>query len=147
MRNSWIVLAAAVTALGAQAAAAQDQAPPGCRWQDGGETLACEDGHGYWRRSGDGEIVGVYAVAKPKPKPVVAPRPQAAAAAPPAAEPAPPPPTPQPEVAAAPPGEPAAAQAAPPAAVVQPAPPPRRRSPGGAGCSPRCGTESSTCYG
>lgn len=38
----------------------QEAPPPGCRWQngDGAAILACKDAEGYWRRSGDGEIVG-----------------------------------------------------------------------------------------
>src|SRR5438132_1431775 len=48
-----IALAGLAATLVASATAAQDAAPPGCRWQGGG-TLACKDGHGHWRRSGDG---------------------------------------------------------------------------------------------
>lgn len=107
MRIFWIALVS-VAALGASAAA-QDTPPPGCRWQDGGATLACKDGKGYWRRSGDGEIVGRYAVAKPKPKP--APKPVAEAApAPPVYAPPPAPQTPQPSAVAA--TEPALAEQA-----------------------------------
>jgi hypothetical protein len=41
-------------------AARAEQAPPGCRWQSspGGQILACKDAEGYWRRSGDNEVVG-----------------------------------------------------------------------------------------
>ncbi|HEY3696605.1 hypothetical protein [Phenylobacterium sp.] len=100
--------------LAAAAAAAQDAAPPGCRWQGGG-TLACKDGRGHWRRSGDGEIVGSYPMGRPQPKPVAAP-------APPPAAPAPPPP-PDAPVQAAPPAP------SPPASVPQPAPPPPAAAP------------------
>lgn len=60
--------------LAATAAAAQDAPPPGCRWQgfQGEQILACKDGRGHWRRSGDDMIVGTYPMAKPKPKPVAA---------------------------------------------------------------------------
>jgi hypothetical protein len=65
-------------------AAAQDTPPPGCRWQNygGDQILACKDGKGHWRRSGDELIVGTYPLPKPKPKPVpVAAKPAAAPAA------------------------------------------------------------------
>jgi hypothetical protein len=75
-----IVLGLAFSAFAA-AAVAQDRPPPGCRWQDfqGEETLACKDGKGYWRRSGDDEIVGTYPLPKPKPKPAPTPVPRTAA--------------------------------------------------------------------
>ncbi|MDP3175608.1 MAG: hypothetical protein Q8M88_14340, partial [Phenylobacterium sp.] len=88
-------LAGAVVLAAPLAANAQDAAPPGCRWQpySGDTVLACKDGKGYWRRSGDDEIVGRYAVttpakpkSKPNPAPVVAanaaPAPKPAVAAP-----------------------------------------------------------------
>src|SRR4051812_19930624 len=63
-----LLMLAGASLAAATAVAAQDRPPPGCRWQ-GGDTLACKDGKGYWRRSGDGEIVGTYLTGKPKPKP------------------------------------------------------------------------------
>jgi hypothetical protein len=130
----WAVVLTVFAAAGG--ALAQDAPPPGCRWQ--GETLACKDGKGYWRRSGDGEIVGTYPLAKPKPKPkpVAAVGAGAAAtasipqtqAAPTSAELLPPPPppppppakmlepaAPQPEIAVAAQSAPATPAAAPPA--------------------------------
>ena len=73
-----------------------EPAPPGCRWQtgDGAEILACKDAQGYWRRSGDGEIVGydpprrktpAAAPASSRPAPVVAALPPSPAPATPAA--------------------------------------------------------------
>lgn len=78
--------------LWAGTAAAQDTPPPGCRWQNygGDQILACKDGKGHWRRSGDDLIVGTYPLPKPKPKPVpVAAKSAAAPAAAAAAAPAP----------------------------------------------------------
>ncbi|MFN3523596.1 MAG: hypothetical protein ACK4YQ_15220, partial [Phenylobacterium sp.] len=71
------LFAAMFTAAGASA----EPAPAGCRWQSapGGQILACKDAQGYWRRSGDNEIVGYD---PPRVKPPPAPRPQPAAAAP-----------------------------------------------------------------
>lgn len=80
---SRIRILAAATLVGlalAQPAPAQDRPPPGCRWQsgDGGQILACKDAKGYWRRSGDDEIVGYDPPrVKPKPKPAVMPAPAA----------------------------------------------------------------------
>lgn len=105
------VLAAALLAWG-PVAVAQDAPPPGCRWQ--GQTLACKDGKGHWRRAGDDEIVGTYPLGdlRPKPNPVAKAKP-------------PPPVVAAPVVTAPPPPELVAAeQAAAPAASVEPAPPP-----------------------
>ena len=60
---------------GAAMAQERDAPPPGCRWM--GDDLGCKDGRGYYRRAGDGEIIGTYPMARPKPKP--APRPKATA--------------------------------------------------------------------
>jgi hypothetical protein len=122
-----IMITAAVAALGAGAALAQDAPPPGCRWMGDGN-LACKDGKGHWRRSGDDLIVGTYPLSKPKPKPKPAPAAAAAPAAASAAAPAAPPtaPTtpatePAPPPVAAPP--PVQAEAPPPATAAEPAPP------------------------
>lgn len=63
----------------ASVASAQDAPPPGCRWH--GSVLACKDGKGNWRRAGDDEIVGTYAVSKPasRPTPAKAQRPKSVA--------------------------------------------------------------------
>jgi hypothetical protein len=88
MRAYLLVMAFAV-GLTATVASAQDTPPPGCRWM--GETLACKDGRGNWRRAGDDEIVGTYPMpkARPKPKAAPAPKPAVVSAAPPT-RPAPP---------------------------------------------------------
>jgi len=126
-RNVVMASALAAASLAAWAAVAQDAPPPGCRWQSA-ETLACKDGAGHWRRSGDGEIVGTYPMTKPKPKPKPAPAGAqvAAAAGPVVADmlpPPPPPPTPEQEAAAAMP--PPAALAAPRTSEPAPAPAPQ----------------------
>lgn len=133
--------------LAATAAVAQDAPPPGCRWQgfQGEQILACKDGRGHWRRSGDDMIVGTYPMAKPKPKPLasapkaaataVAPVAAGAAASTPAtgapvvaelAPPAPPPPPDEAAIAAADAADAAAAEAstteAPAAEPAKPAP-------------------------
>lgn len=117
-------LAATMTTLLASPAPAQDAPPPGCRWQngDGGVILACKDAKGYWRRSGDGEIVGYdppKVRPKPKPKPAAAPAPQPSSA--PQSVVAPPP-APEPSVQT--PEPPPQAEPAAPVAVQAPAPPP-----------------------
>jgi outer membrane biosynthesis protein TonB len=130
-----IGMAGLAAALAASVAAAQDAAPPGCRWQGG--VLACKDGHGHWRRSGDGEIVGTYPMGRPKPKPAAkaaqtgapaAPQRQAAAQPLPPAPTPPAPPPPAPPVAPPAPARTAATAPAPkpasPAKARPPAPPP-----------------------
>lgn len=118
---------------------AAEPAPPGCRWQSssGGQVLACKDAQGYWRRSGDNEIVGydpprARPAAKPAP-PADPPPPQT----PPPDSPAlmagpPPPPMDLPDVVRAPDGaaplagpdaQPAQAGPAPPEPPIEPRPP------------------------
>lgn len=83
------VLGLAALLLAGPAHAQQDSAPPGCRWMD--DMLACKDGHGNWRRSGDDEIVGQYATPRPKPAvrvtPTASDKPRAEAPAPPDSSP------------------------------------------------------------
>jgi hypothetical protein len=107
MRAIPIVIAAALALAAGTPAAAQDTPPPGCRWM--GETLACKDGRGNWRRAGDDEIVGTYPMPKAKPKPTARPKvavaPRPAATPRPAAPPPAAPPPPQPALAPLPPVE------------------------------------------
>lgn len=127
MRRIALGLAFSAVAL---TATAQDRPPPGCRWQSykGEETLACKDGKGHWRRSGDDEIVGTYPLPKPKPKPAPVARASTSGqpTAPVAAELAPPPPPPPPAAAEETPQTPDAAAAAgaeaAPAPAAQPVP-------------------------
>ena len=128
MTKRWMSVLA-VLLLAPAAAQAQDAPPPGCRWQngDGGVILACKDSKGYWRRSGDDEIVGYDPPPRPKPRPAPAAKPAVAAAAPvpaPAANPAPVPeaaPAPvQPEATSTAPAPAEAPEAAPAAAAPEP---------------------------
>lgn len=130
MHRTWR-LAAVALAASAVPALAQDRPPPGCRWQsgDGGEILACKDSQGYWRRSGDDEIVGYDPPPRTKPRPPAAPRTTPAATTPasPTAVPSPttapaPPPAPVPAVTPAP-AAPVVAEMAEPAPAAVPAPP------------------------
>jgi len=128
MAKRWMAVLA-VLLLAPAAAQAQDAPPPGCRWQngDGGVILACKDSKGYWRRSGDDEIVGYDPPkARPKPKPAVVPAPQPAVAPKPVVAAAPPPQSVQaPEPAPPPQAEPPApAPVQPPAAAPTPPEPP-----------------------